>query len=149
MRKTFLGHRYVCFALMVVVGCASPPSAEQVATAEYGTAISQLEAETAAKAYLRGIMKDPGSIQTGWAPVNKGFFTEAPLDGGRTYYGWQLIGSVNAKNSYGGYTGAREYRFVFHDGKIIAVVAQRPNSRYMKTVARNDTYKPTYSSPAK
>jgi hypothetical protein len=41
------------------------------------------------------------------------------LDGGRQpQYGWVMICNINAKNSYGGYTDAERFGFVFRDGEL-------------------------------
>lgn len=41
---------------------------------------------------------------------------------GPSSYGWGVCYTVNAKNSFGGYVGARPVMFVFRDGAIVDVI---------------------------
>ena len=40
-------------------------------------------------------------------------------------FGYLLEARVNAKNSYGGYTGAEPFRFLFFDGNLVSAHAQQ------------------------
>ena len=102
-----------------LVGCASMPSATEQQAADYGMPISQVDAEAAAKAYLASRLKDPMSAVITWSAVEKGFVGSAPLLGRKAAYGYLLNGSVNAKNSFGGYTGAKPYQFLFRNGVVV------------------------------
>ncbi len=36
-----------------------------------------------------------------------------------------LMGNINAKNSYGGYTGYKTYEFLFYNGAILSAYAEQ------------------------
>ncbi|NLA67988.1 MAG: hypothetical protein GX856_07070 [Gammaproteobacteria bacterium] len=110
--------------VLVVAACASSPTAEQQAAADYGPPVGQEAAEAAAKEYLGGRLKDPYSAVYQCAPISKGFIQAAPLVGQKMQFGWLLDCTVNSKNSFGAYTGAKPYQFLFRDGRIIHVSGQ-------------------------
>jgi hypothetical protein len=108
--------------LAMASACASGrPSAEELATADYGSPISQEEAQTMAERWLEDNLKDPFSAQIRWAPVEKGLVRDAPIRGGSIHFGYLLDAEINAKNSYGAYVGFRPYRFFFINGRIFSV----------------------------
>ncbi|MBU8923015.1 MAG: hypothetical protein KOO63_14450 [Bacteroidales bacterium] len=113
------------FALFLSSCAAAPPSQTELDTADYGTHISQEDAQALAEGFLTGHLKDPGSAQYQWGTVYKGYLTHAPIHGGRHVFGYILEVQVNAKNSYGGYVGFKPYRFVFYNGSIKTVYGDR------------------------
>ena len=50
---------------------------------------------------------------------------EAPIHGGGLKFGYILDGSINAKNSFGAYVGLKAYKFIFYNGNITSVYAQK------------------------
>lgn len=91
---------------------SSPPDftvPDEVAkSAQYLPKPSDFRAEV--KRYLRLRLKDPESaIYENWT------LGRAYLGSNPPVYGWLSSVSVNAKNSYGGYTGFEHYNF-WHDG---------------------------------
>ena len=68
----------------------------------------------------------------------RGWSGQGVLRGGGYLYGYRLEGRVNARNSFGGYAGAKEYAFMFHDGEITAVWGEEryapnnPATSYMR-----------------
>lgn len=120
-------NRYVfLFALIVGLGgCASVPSVAEQAAADYGAPIEQSEAQAAAEAHIKARLKDPMSAVFAWKPLYKGYLRGAPIVGRETIYGYLLDGTVNAKNSYGGYTGAKSYQVIFHDGVIVHAASEQ------------------------
>jgi len=114
------------FTLLLLSACATgPPTREELSSADYGSPISQQNAEAQAKQFLRRHLKDPDSAIYEWNPVYRGWMRDAPIHGGGLRFGYILYGNVNAKNSFGGYTGLKPYNFVFYDGNIISVYAQK------------------------
>jgi hypothetical protein len=109
---------------LVLAGCATAPTSEQLAMANYGTPIEQADAEQRAKNYLQTALKDPYSAQIRWAPVERGWMREAPIHGGALKFGYILNAGINAKNSYGGYTGEKAYRFLFINGNLESVYGE-------------------------
>jgi hypothetical protein len=102
-------------------GPSRPPTPEELANANYGTPISQAEAEVTVWNWLFTVLKDPGSMQI-WTKVKKGWYQDPPSEGGRMHFVYQLFVSINAKNSSGGYTtGLTDYRFSFFNGQIVAI----------------------------
>ncbi len=110
----------------VSLGCASgPPTAEELAAADYGLPISDEEAQRDAERWLSRQLKDPMSAQYQWGKVYKGWIRHAIIYGGRVEYGYRLDASVNAKNSFGGYTGFKAYQFLFRDRVLQTVYGEQ------------------------
>ncbi|MGH8075593.1 MAG: hypothetical protein ACREO4_16205 [Lysobacter sp.] len=107
------------FLASLLAACGTVPTAQQQQAADYGQPIAQEAAERLATAYLSARLKDPGSAQYRWEPVAKGFMAASPLARRKLTYGYFLTGTVNSKNSFGGYTGASRYSFVFRDGVLV------------------------------
>ncbi len=112
--------KFAALLLLTLFGsCATgPPTAEEFAAADYGTPISQADAESQAEAWLASYLKDPSSAEKQWKPVGQGWLRDAPIYGGSIHWGYKLDGEINAKNSYGGFTGFKSYSFMFHNGQI-------------------------------
>ncbi|MCC7146095.1 MAG: hypothetical protein IT443_06585 [Phycisphaeraceae bacterium] len=110
-----------CLTFTVLGGCATGPTASQLANADYGTPITESAAKAKAEAWMRGILKDPESASFEWASFKQGWAAEGLFYGGGYLYGYLLDGWVNARNSFGGYTGRKRYVFMFHNGEIAAV----------------------------
>lgn len=113
----------VAFVVLVawLGGCAAGPTAEQLATADYGTPITEADAKAKAQVWMRGVLKDPMSAQYEWETFERGWVSKGLLYGGGYLYGYRLNGRVNARNSFGGYVGPRRYLFMLRDGDIAAV----------------------------
>ncbi|MCD1609850.1 MULTISPECIES: hypothetical protein [Stutzerimonas] len=103
----------------VLAGCAAPPTQQEIAAADYGMPIEQAEAEEKAKEVFSRTLKDPYSAQYAFGKIYKGYSLTAPLQGRKASYGYMLDVMVNAKNSYGGYVGAKPYRFMFRNGRLV------------------------------
>lgn len=105
---------------MSLSACATMkmPTEQQIQTADYGKPVSQKLGEAVAKDLMHGYLKDPDSAKWSCQDIYKGWRKFGLLDGGKTYFGYFMNCAVNAKNSYGGYTGDRFYQFIFHDGTV-------------------------------
>ncbi len=101
----------------VIAGCApKPPSQVAISTANYGTLPTDYQQQI--KNHMTSILKDPESARYTFEPPFKGYSQDGSLSstGGGVTYG-QVVGvQVNAKNSYGGYTGNQLYVFMFANG---------------------------------
>lgn len=109
-------------ACLLLVGCASV-SDEQVkaeaAKVGYGTP-PQEGWENVIKEYLGQRLKDPMSAVYQFGQPVPGMVSKAPIrGGGLDAAGYLVTVAVNAKNSYGGYTGFMNYHFLLRDGQII------------------------------
>ena len=115
---------------ILLAACASLqlPSEEEIQNADYGTLISQDQAQRIAQSFLNKRLKDPRSAQYEWGRFYKDWVRRSLIDGREMIFGYRLDVSVNAKNSYGGYTGFKEYIFMFYDGGIKAVFSERKRS---------------------
>ena len=112
--------------LILVAGCASgPPTAEEYAKADYGAPIVQSDAEAKAQTFLKTSLKDPATAQYEWGSVGQGYFRTAPIEGGKLLWGYRMEAKINAKNSFGGYTGYTPWYFLFKDGELFAVWSER------------------------
>lgn len=92
------------------------------------------EHEKVIKQYFHGILKDPFSVQykqiSNPEPghYSKTVTTKPPslinTDVQKTetrHLGWLVTAEINAKNSYGAYTGWKTYKFIFRNNNIIYV----------------------------
>ena len=105
-------------AAALLSGCASAPTAQQQMAADYGAPMDQEAAQTQAKTYLDARLRDPYSAVYTWGPIEKGYIEAAPLVGQKMEFGYLLNVTVNSKNAFGGYTGAKAYQFFFRDGQL-------------------------------
>ena len=112
--------------------CASlaPPSAEEIEKADYGILMSQENAQITAQAFLDKHLKDPRSAQYEWGESYKAWLRRGIIHGGGKIFGYRLDVDVNAKNSYGGYTGFKKYVFMFYNGAIKVVYAEQTGEIY-------------------
>lgn len=65
-------------------------------------------------AWFQANLKDPYSAQVAWMRPPERRICGRPWSAP----GWVVNVGINAKNSYGGYTGAQAYEFCFRDGGL-------------------------------
>ena len=117
---------FLSFFILTLAGCAAtPPTQEELESADYGAPISQQDAKRQATEFFQSHLRDPGSAQYRWTQVERGWLRHAPIHGGRIVYGYKLDVDVNAKNAFGGYVGFRKYSFIFRNGKIETIYAEQ------------------------
>jgi len=109
--------------LIFLVGCASTqPTSEELAAADYG--VRPENYETIIKKFMSLVLKDPESARYQFREPYKGY-TKRPLiqGGGVDKFGWMVEVYINAKNSFGGSTGSKEYKFLLRgdDFDLISV----------------------------
>ncbi len=97
---------------LLLNGCAAP-SAEDLAKADYGSYPSNYE--QIIKRHLDMVLKDPESAKVTFL---KGPYTGWSGLGGRKF-GYIVCADVNAKNSYGGYTGGKLSYFMIKNDAVI------------------------------
>lgn len=115
----------IVISTALALGCAhGPPSREELARADYGPPVSQVEAQSRALAFLGSYLKDPDSARIEWQSVYRGWLRDARMRGGALKFGHVLEARVNAKNSYGGYTGYKDYSFLFRGSWLEWVFAE-------------------------
>jgi hypothetical protein len=96
----------VILGIVVLIGCASAPMNAQEATRATFPALPQ-NWQTMVRGYysMPGQLKDPYSAMYRFEKPRKGFGQDGMLLGGKRHYGWVMSVWINAKNSFGGYTG--------------------------------------------
>ena len=105
---------------LLLSGCiGGPPTAAELAKADYGSPITQQQAELIVNQWLKSNLKDPESAKIEWGVVQKGWIREAIISGSQLKFGYLLKANVNAKNSFGGYTGYKACNFVFKNNQLI------------------------------
>ena len=107
--------------VFVLAGCATMPTAEEIAQLDYGQPIT-VDCQTAVKDHFRRVLFDPYSAQYEFQEPRQFWFKESPLLGGRLYAGYMVFVGVNAKNRLGGYVGMQDYGFLFKNDEIIRVL---------------------------
>lgn len=96
--------------IFVLAGCVSI-NHDEIKTANFGDKPSNYEERV--KDYMKMQLKDPMSAVYNFRlPLRRAVVKMGMLDNFTKYYGWVVEVSVNAKNSFGGYTGAKTY-FIF------------------------------------
>lgn len=99
---------------LVAAGCATRPTGEQIANADYGAYPDNYE--DIVRAFFQRTLKDPSSLQLQSIPApTRGYLSFM----GRVNYGYQLCVAYNAKNGFGGYVGYTTEYLLIHNGAIV------------------------------
>lgn len=122
MKKIIL----LIFAGLILSGCAKAPTREEFYKADFGPKPDNYE--QLVKDYYFTKLFDPYSAQYTFAQPHKGWLRF----GGGTY-GWYVCGTVNSKNRFGAYVGARPFYFMIRDGetRYLRTGSGRDNTGYM------------------
>lgn len=107
--------RLAVSALFVLGGCTSLPTPEQIRAADYGQYPENYE--QIAKAFYDFSLKDPGSAQYRSISAPYKAYLGSRLD--TTQYGWITCVTLNAKNSFGAYTGYSTDGLLIKNGSVI------------------------------
>lgn len=104
-------------SVLGMTGCVTPPTPDEMAKIDYGSYPSDYE--NIINRYLRQVLKDPDSAKVEFLnrPTAQ-FHKKGPLFGGGINAGYGVCAYVNAKNSYGGYTGAKLHWFLIKNGRV-------------------------------
>jgi hypothetical protein len=73
--------------------------------------------------YLNAILKDPYSAKIEFLPVKR-TTVAASITNPTVVPVWESAALVNAKNSYGGYTGAKKYSFYWKNGSLYLLIGE-------------------------
>lgn len=103
-------------AAMSLSGCGTiTPKATDLQTADFGPAPNQAAILSGVQSWMEPKLRDPmsaiyncGNPRRAWTNVF-----------GRITYGWAVNCTVNAKNAYGGYVGAKPYGYLFRDNRVV------------------------------
>ena len=113
-------------AALAIAGCAAGPTPAERAAADYGAYPADYQ-ETVVR-YMGRMLKDPDSARYEF-PVTP---IAAWRGGGSTDYGYAVCALINARNSYGGYTGARPSYFFIRNGVVLETL--HGDGRYLDGV---------------
>ncbi|MGO3542679.1 MAG: hypothetical protein ACTIOG_09290 [Pseudomonas helleri] len=119
MRQTITKLLMAFFVAASLAGCASGPTPQDIANADYGTPVEKEFTDAQLKSYFEGHLKDPYSAQYEFGVPEKGYMISSSFEGRQLYAGYIVTARVNAKNSYGGYVGMQTYQFLFQNGKLV------------------------------
>ena len=106
------------------------PTQEEIRSANYGVdggGIDKFVAKKLSEISIKVFLKDPDSAKFKFSDqLYKGFIVERTSESllGHTYnieFGWLLDTYVNAKNSYGAYTGYKLRRTLYRNGEIVGM----------------------------
>lgn len=122
--------RYLAIGALAVAvwGCATAgPTAAEIEGFDYGPEPTRAAVESKVRAYFDVTLKDAESARYRFDPaVTKYWIKETGwATAKRSLVGWLAKVDVNAKNSYGGYTGFQRYEFLFKDGEIVSCRSER------------------------
>lgn len=96
-------------------GCMSV-STQELASLNCGPSPGQAVMETKARSHFNAVLKDSESARIKFHEARRAWQKDGSLRGGTLHGGWLLVAEVNAKNSYGGYTGFQNYYLFFENG---------------------------------
>lgn len=97
---------------LIAVSCARRPTEEQIRTANYGPYPSDYE--SIVYGFMERILKDPDSARYKFrTPVIRGYA------GSPSRFGYVVCVEINAKNSFGAYTGYRLQLILINSGQVI------------------------------
>lgn len=111
-----------------------PPSEYELANADYGLPPSENYGEQV-RAVMEKRLKDPESARYRFSSPDKEWIPRHHFDPDvkgqpsrhGQLFGWRVDFGVNAKNSYGGFTGEKSYMAFFEDGQIRGIF--KPSDR--------------------
>jgi len=106
---------FLLVILFFVVSCATLPP-EVVRNANYGAYPRNYEDKI--KSMIEPVLKDPYSAHYNFRTPHKAYAVDGLIGGNKEYFGYCVDVGVNAKNSFGGYTGERLYTFFMYNGQI-------------------------------
>ena len=114
MRKVIL----FLFLGLFITGCATLPTSKEMATADYGQYPDNYN--EIVQNWINDTFFDPYSVRDlTISTPQKYYISEAPLMGGRRYFGYYVSVTCNAKNRMGGYVGKQTSNLFIRNGIII------------------------------
>ncbi len=101
-------------SIFFLVGCGlkSPPSSTELISANFGSYPENYQ-EIIIRHFGRSLF-DPYSAVYEFSTPRKAYIYNFEY-----IYGWGVIGTLNAKNRFGGYVGAKPFNVLIRDGRVI------------------------------
>ncbi len=116
--KTAMKLAPLALIMLLIASCASLPTPEQAATADYGSYPNNYE--DIVKDYFAKTLKDPDSVKYQSISTPKKFWLGDKFTGAR--FGYLVCVTLNAKNSYGGYVGYQTDGLLIRNGLIVEYI---------------------------
>lgn len=114
----------IAAAAYLATGCVTVPVKKPPPPVALRTAVQPVDGNEQAMKFadteLRAAMKDPDSMKLELLDDAYGARNCSTLGNSQEYKVWASAVRVNAKNSYGGYTGFKTYLIYFADGEPVA-----------------------------
>jgi len=104
---------------LLLSACSQEATLADRQNADYGRAIAQSECEAIARKNILPRLKDPESARLTYGECRKSVMHSIPIAGLPKQAGYRISTRVNAKNSFGGYTGAQSWVVLIKNGKTI------------------------------
>jgi len=101
----------------LLLGGCTTISPQEAATAHFGTV--PVDYETQIKNFMAGQLKDPYSAMYTFTPPRRGYWQDGMIYGGKKHFGYIAVIGVNAKNSFGGYTGEQVRYLCIEHGRVV------------------------------
>jgi hypothetical protein len=123
--ETMRGIAVLAVATALLAGCATQAQKADEAFDVYKATLPEPNADYGSypenyqeliKAYMTKTLKDPESARYAEFSTPR---KEHAIANKRAIYGYSSCVLVNAKNSYGGYTGNQQFWFFFQNGQIV------------------------------
>jgi hypothetical protein len=109
---------FVAFLSILLTGCATAPTAQELASIDYGS--YPTDHKKSVERYLDSTLKDPDSKRIEWLRGPQTMWSKGgALAGVGMSAGYAVCAYVNAKNSFGGYTGAKLSWFLIKNDRVI------------------------------
>jgi hypothetical protein len=121
----------VAFSLIatgLLAGCATAPDPGEIASVSSEPAPDRAAGIAMIEAAVRETLKDPDSAQFSWPHGFVQGWYQPPF--GKKYYGWITCGTVNARNSFGGYVGRTPVIGVIRGGTVIETNMDDATAQY-------------------
>jgi len=100
-----------------LAACATAPTSEQLAQADYGPPPPENHQEII-KEWFEERLIDPTSPLYSFRNPVQGFTQENAFYGTQLQFGWIVCGTVNGKNRMGAYVGREPFFTLFKDGRM-------------------------------
>ena len=107
----------ISLLLLAIAGCAMPPSTEQISRHNFGN--PPVYYQEAIINYFNDVLKDPGSATYAFGKPERYWLRHGNLVENELRFGYLVKVWVNAKNSFGGYTGKQLHGFLFNGERIV------------------------------
>ena len=104
-------------ACIILSGCATMPTRDQIANLDYGVPIS-IDYEQAIKQYCSNVLFDPYSAIYEFHSPQQYWLQQPPLLGGKLIAGYMVFVDINAKNRMGGYCFLMAVQLTTGEGTI-------------------------------